>query len=58
MAMAGYNPSNAYHVWERMAAASGGGKPPEILSTHPSDATRMKNMKEFLPQAMKYYKPS
>lgn len=58
MAMAGYNPSNAYHVWERMSAASGGGKMPEILSTHPSDATRMKQMKEFLPQAMKYYKPS
>ena len=58
MAMARYNPSNAYQVWERMGAASGGGKPPEILSTHPSDATRMKQMKEFLPQAMKYYKPN
>ena len=58
MAMAGYNPSNAYKVWERMSASAGGGKPPEILSTHPSDATRMKNMKEFLPQAMKYYKPA
>jgi predicted Zn-dependent protease len=57
MAMAGYNPSNAYQVWDRMSAASGGGKPPEILSTHPSDATRKKNMKDFLPQAMKYYKP-
>ena len=57
MAMAGYNPSDAYKVWERMAA-SGGSKPPEILSTHPSDATRMKQMKEFLPQAMKYYKPN
>lgn len=57
MAMAGYNPSNAYQVWDRMSAAAGGGKPPEILSTHPSDATRKKNMKDFLPQAMKYYKP-
>jgi predicted Zn-dependent protease len=57
MALAGYNPTNAYEVWDRMAAASGGGKPPEILSTHPSDAHRKQQMKEFLPQAMKYYKP-
>ena len=57
MAMAGYNPSNAYQVWDRMSAASGGGKPPEILSTHPSDATRKSQMQAFLPQAMKYYKP-
>ncbi len=57
MALAGYNPSTAYQVWDRMSAAAGGGKPPEILSTHPSDATRAKQMKEFLPQAMKYYKP-
>ncbi len=57
MAMAGYNPSLAPQVWERMSAA-GGAKMPEILSTHPSDATRMKQMKEFLPEAMKYYHPN
>lgn len=55
MAMAGYNPTLALDMWERMSKA-GGGKTPEFLSTHPSDATRTKNMKEFLPQAMKYYK--
>lgn len=58
MAMAGYNPSNAAQVWDRMSAASGGGKPPEILSTHPSDAHRKQAMQQFLPQAMKYYKPA
>nr|MDQ3048138.1 M48 family peptidase [Bacteroidota bacterium] len=36
--------------------ASGGGAPPEILSSHPSDATRIADIKAFLPEAMKYYK--
>ncbi|HLG34842.1 MAG TPA: M48 family metallopeptidase [Bacteroidia bacterium] len=57
MAMAGYNPTNALDMWERMSKA-GGGKMPEFLSTHPSDATRSKNMRAYLPQAMKYYHPN
>ncbi len=56
MAMAGYDPSAAVSFWERMAAASGGGKPPEFMSTHPSDETRIRQIKENLPEAMKYYK--
>lgn len=55
MAMAGYNPATAVAFWERMAA-SGGQKPPEFLSTHPSDQTRIKDLQSFLPEAMKYYK--
>jgi predicted Zn-dependent protease len=54
MAMAGYNPNAAIGFWERMSA-SGGQAPPEILSTHPSDETRISNLKEFMPEAMKYY---
>ena len=54
MAMAGYDPHVAIDFWKRMAQ-SGGQKPPEILSTHPADETRIKNLKEFLPEAMKYY---
>ena len=54
-AMAGYDPNSAIAFWERMASA-GGAKPPEILSTHPSDQTRINDLKTFMPEAMKYYK--
>lgn len=58
MAMAGYNPQNATAFWQRMAQASSGGqKPPEFLSTHPSDATRIARIQNALPEAQKYYKP-
>jgi len=56
-AMAGYNPEVAIGFWERMAKAGSGQKPPEILSTHPSDETRINTLKAFMPEALKYYKP-
>jgi predicted Zn-dependent protease len=56
MAMAGYNPNEALVFWQRMAALSTGQAPPEFMSTHPADATRIRNIKEFMPEAMKYYK--
>lgn len=56
MAMAGYDPHEAIEFWKRMAQL-GGEKPPEFLSTHPSDATRVTNLRKFLPEAMKLYKP-
>lgn len=56
-AMGGYNPESAIAFWQRMADASGGQKPPEILSTHPSDETRIATLKAFMPEALKYYTP-
>jgi predicted Zn-dependent protease len=55
-AMAGYNPEEAIPFWERMSKA-GGEQPPEFLSTHPADATRIAAIKANMPQALKYYKP-
>lgn len=55
MAMAGYNPEAAVAFWERMDTA-GGTAPPEFLSTHPSNSTRIREIKSFLPEAMKYYR--
>lgn len=55
MAMAGYNPNEAIGFWQRMAAL-GGQKPPEFLSTHPSDQRRINDIKGKIPEAMTYYK--
>jgi len=55
MSMAGYDPSAAVAFWQRMAAKKGGQSPPEFLSTHPSDAKRIKNIQALIPDAMKYY---
>lgn len=55
MAMAGYNPEKAVEFWTRMSQLGSGQKPPEFLSTHPSDENRIKHMKEKLPEALKYY---
>lgn len=51
MAIAGYNPETSVAFWERMSANSGGSAPAEILSTHPSDATRIANLKRLIPKA-------
>lgn len=55
MAKAGYDPSESIPLWDRMGAASKGQKPPEILSTHPSDETRKAALKQWLPRAQEMY---
>jgi predicted Zn-dependent protease len=55
MAMAGYDPQTAISFWERMSTI-GGNKPPEFMSTHPSDEKRISKIREAMPEVMKYYK--
>lgn len=55
MAMADYNPREAVSFWQRMQQA-GGAKPPEFLSTHPADQTRIGNIQNHMPEALSYYK--
>lgn len=59
MAKAGYDPHAARDLWVRMAELSskGSGRPPEFLSTHPSEPTRIKQIEVWMPEAMQYYKP-
>lgn len=56
MAMAGYDPSRALDFWQRMENQMGQKAPPEFLSTHPSHATRIADIKNFLPTARAYYR--
>ena len=56
-AMSGYNPQEAIPLWQRMEKASNGQAPPEFLSTHPAESTRIANLQKWMPEAMKYYKP-
>lgn len=53
-AMAGYDPRAAVPFWQRMSQATGGGSN-SWLSTHPSDATRIRQIQGWLPEAMQYY---
>jgi len=51
MAVAGYNPDQAAELWKRMNAQSGGQAPPEFLSTHPSNQSRIANLTALAPKA-------
>jgi len=58
MAKAGYDPHASRDLWVRMAAAAKGKeRPPQFLSTHPSEETRVKQIEEWMPEALKYYQP-
>ncbi|MCX7898036.1 MAG: M48 family metallopeptidase [Rhodocyclaceae bacterium] len=58
MAKAGYDPRAALDLWRRMAlAAKEGARLPEFLSTHPSDATRQREIEKHLAEALRYYRP-
>jgi predicted Zn-dependent protease len=55
MAKAGFDPRAAITLWENMSAAGGGDKPPELLSTHPSDRTRINGLTRRLAVSMPLY---
>ncbi|MEZ5195542.1 MAG: M48 family metallopeptidase [Bacteroidales bacterium] len=58
MAMAGYDPHEAPKFWQRMDAMAGSPPVPQWMSTHPSHETRINNLNEFMPEAMKFYNPT
>jgi predicted Zn-dependent protease len=58
MAMAGYDPNEAVSFWQRMASQKEGAGVPQFLSTHPSDDTRIENIRRLIPEAMRYYTKS
>jgi predicted Zn-dependent protease len=57
MARGGYDPREAITFWKRMTE-SGGAQPPEFASTHPSHATRIRELEEFMPAALAEYEKS
>lgn len=56
MAIAGYDPHQAPEFWKRMAAQNKGKEPPQFLSTHPSNQTRIDDLNAAIPEAMSYYR--
>ncbi len=59
MARAGYDPRAAIAFWQRMEQASKGrASPPEFLSTHPTDVTRIRQIERWIPEALRYYQPA
>lgn len=54
-ALAGYDPREAIAFWQRMSKASGGNKPPEFLSTHPADDTRIKQLQKIMDETVREY---
>ena len=54
MAIAGYDPNEAVEVWKRMAQMKEGQTPPKFLSTHPTDETRIRKIKETIPKVEQY----
>lgn len=56
MAKAGYDPRVAVDFWTRMARGQSEPGLSAFLSTHPTDQKRIAGIKEWLPEALKYYR--
>jgi predicted Zn-dependent protease len=57
MALAGYDPHEALTLWERMRARNKSKSESQWFSTHPTDDARIADIRRWLPEAMKYYRP-
>jgi guanyl-specific ribonuclease Sa len=55
MAVSGRDPHAAVEFWKRMGQASRGRKPPEFMSTHPSDQRRIEDLERLMSEAMPFY---
>ena len=55
MARAGYDPREALAFWKRMMQSKSGQQPPELMSTHPADSTRINQLETLMPDAMQEY---
>jgi len=54
-ARAGYDPRAAITLWQKMAKLSSGGAPPSLLSTHPSNEERIKDLTVFSQKVLPLY---
>ena len=58
MHIAGYDMEEAARMWQRMSNNGSSRQPPEFLSTHPSNKTRIENIKKWIPEVKTKYKLS
>jgi len=54
-ARAGYDPRAGVTLWQKMMSASQGGSPPEFLSSHPAEASRVQQIQSLLPTVLPLY---
>jgi len=54
-ARAGYDPRAGVSMWQKMIKANSGGRPPEFLSSHPTDSSRVQQIEALLPTVMPLY---
>src|SRR5438046_3038885 len=57
MGRAGYDPRESIRFWQRMGEGTQSQQPPEFLSDHPSHGTRIQQLKDWMPEALKEYAP-
>jgi predicted Zn-dependent protease len=55
-ARAGYDPRAGVTLWRKMIAAKSGGRPPEFLSSHPADSSRVQQIEALLPTVAPLYR--